>query len=234
MELIQLMTQLNLTRQEATIYVALLTEGDLTGYEAAKVTGISRSNTYNSLSTLVEKGGAFVMEGQPVKYSPVSLEEFCDNQIRRLVQTKAQIIKLAPEKRQEAEGYITIKGETQIMNKARHMIVEAKERVYLSASDQILETIGSDIQEAIMRGIKMVLITNPPFILEGATVYHGKKNHHQIGLIADSNNVLTGDIEEGENSTCLYSRKKNLVDLFKESMKNEIRLIEIMKGNEII
>lgn len=228
MELIQLMTQLNLTRQEATIYVALLTEGDLNGYEAAKVTGISRSNTYNSLSALVEKGGAFVIEGQPVKYSPVSLEEFCDNQIRMLLQTKAQIMKLAPEKRREAEGYITIKGETHILNKARHMISEAEERVYLSVTDQILETIVPDIQEAIARGIKMVLITNPPFTLEGATVYYGKKNHHQIGLIADSANVLTGDIEEGENSTCLYSRKKNLVDLFKKSMKNEIRLIEIV------
>jgi len=232
MELIQLMTQLNLTRQEATIYVALLTEGELNGYEAAKVTGISRSNTYNSLSALVEKGGAFVMEGQPVKYSPVSLEEFCDNQIRRLVQTKTQLMKLAPEKRREAEGYITIKGETHILNKARHMISEAKERVYLSVSDQILETIIPDIGEAIARGIKMVLITNPPFYLEGATVYYGKKNHYQIGLIADSANVLTGDIEEGENSTCLYSRKKNLVDLFKESMKNEIRLIEIVKDSE--
>ena len=231
MELIQLMTQLNLTRQEATIYVALLTEGDLNGYEAAKVTGISRSNTYNSLSALVDKGGAFFMEGQPVKYSSVSLEEFCDNQISKLVQTKAQIMKLAPEKRREAEGYITIKGETHILNKARHMISEAEERVYLSVTDQILETIVPDIKEAIARGIKMVLITNPPFTLEGATVYYGKKNHHQIGLIADSANVLTGDIEEGENSTCLYSRKKNLVDLFKESMKNEIRLIEIMGKN---
>jgi len=147
------------------------------------------------------------------------------------VQIKAQIMKLAPEKRREAERYITIKGETHILNKARHMISEAKERVYLSVTDQILETIVPDIQEAIGRGIKMVLITNPPFTLEGATVYYGKKNYHQIGLIADSANVLTGDIEEGENSTCLYSRKKNLVDLFKESMKNEIRLIEIVGKN---
>ncbi|MBK5246792.1 MAG: TrmB family transcriptional regulator [Peptostreptococcaceae bacterium] len=234
MELIQLMTQLNLTRQEATIYVALLTEGELNGYEAAKVTGISRSNAYNSLSSLVEKGGTFILEGQPVKYSPVSLEEFCDNQIRRLVQTKTQIMKLAPEKRREVEGYITIKGETHILNKARHMISEAKERVYISVSDQILETVMPDIQSAIERGIKMVLITNPPVTLANATVYYGNKNLHQIGLIADSANVLTGDIEDGENSTCLYSQKKNLVDLFKESMKNEIKLIEIMKGKEII
>lgn len=232
MELIQLMTEFNLTRQEATIYVALLKEGELNGYEAAKVTGISRSNAYNSLSALVEKGCAFVMEGQAVKYSPVAPEEFCDNQIRRLKQCKANIMKLAPEKRKEVEGYITIKGETHILDKARKMILDAKERVYLSVSDQILDILISDVKEATKRGIKIVLITNPPFILEDAIVYYGKKNYHQIGLIADSVNVLTGDIEEGENSTCLYSQKKNLVDLFKESMKNEIKLIEIMKGTE--
>jgi sugar-specific transcriptional regulator TrmB len=232
MELIQLMTEFNLTRQEATIYVALLREGELNGYEVAKVTGISRSNTYNSLAALVDKGGAYAMEGQAVKYSPVSLEEFCDNQIRKLNQSKSEIMKLAPEKRKEVEGYITIKGEKHIMNKARQMILEAKERVYLSASDQVLKVLIFDVKDAMKRGIKMVLITNPTFTLEGAIVHHLKKSSYQIGLIADSVNVLTGDIEEGEDSTCLYSQKKNLVDLFKESMKNEIKLIEITKGTE--
>jgi len=79
----------------------------------------------------------------------------------------------------------------------------------------------------------MVLITNKPYRLEGATVYHNEeKPQQQIRLIADSSNVLTGDIDHGEYSTCLYSKKKNLIDLFKDSMKNEIRLIEMMKGRE--
>ena len=42
-----------LTRQEATIYTALLTHGDMTGYEVSKETGISRSNAYAALSNLV-------------------------------------------------------------------------------------------------------------------------------------------------------------------------------------
>ncbi|NCB44825.1 MAG: TrmB family transcriptional regulator, partial [Clostridia bacterium] len=41
-----------LTRQEAVVYWALLTEGPLTGYEVAKSTGISRSNGYTSLANL--------------------------------------------------------------------------------------------------------------------------------------------------------------------------------------
>ena len=110
------------------------------------------------------------------------------------------------------------------------MVSKAQERVYLSVSGQILEYILPEIKNAIDRGIKMVLITNIQLYLEGATVYFAEKSHQQIRLIADSANVLTGDIDDGEYSTCLYSKKENLIDLLKDSLKNEIKLIEMMKG----
>lgn len=47
-----------LTRQESSLYLTLLSDGALTGYEAAKRTGISRSNTYTALACLVDKGAA--------------------------------------------------------------------------------------------------------------------------------------------------------------------------------
>ncbi len=231
MDIVELLTQFNLTRQEASIYLTLLSEGDLNGYEVAKITGISRSNTYTSLAALVEKGGAFVIEGSTIRYTPVPIEEFCGNKVRKLQETKQDLIKSIPQKRDEVEGYITIKGKSHILNKMRNMISEAKERVYLSVSEQILECILSEIKNSIDRGIKMVLITNIPFCLEGATVYFAEKSQQQIRLIADSTNVLTGDIDDGEYSTCLYSKKKNLIDLLKDSLKNEIKLIEMMKGN---
>lgn len=34
------------------------------------------------------------------------------------------------------------------------------------------------------------------------------------------------------NSTCLYSSKQNLVDLFKDALKNEIKLIELLPEAE--
>lgn len=234
MDIIEMLTEFNLTRQEASIYLTLFSEGDLNGYEVSKVTGISRSNTYNSLAALVEKGGAYVIEGTALRYTPVPVEEFCDNKIKKLQEMKADIISNIPQKRDEVEGYITIKGERHILDKMSSMIAEAKERVYLSVSDEILEHILTDVKNVIDRGIKMVIITNTPFQLEGATTYFAEKSNRQIGLIVDSTNVLTGDIEDGEYSTCLYSRKKNLIDLFKNSMKNEIKLIEMMKGKDRI
>ena len=68
MDTIEELKYFGLTGQEATIYVCLLSREQLTGYEAAKETGISRSNTYTALAGLVEKGAAYVMEGQIAQY----------------------------------------------------------------------------------------------------------------------------------------------------------------------
>lgn len=230
MNIVELLTHFNLTRQEAAIYTTLLTEGELNGYEVAKLTGISRSNTYTSLAGLVEKGAAYIIEGTTTRYTPVGIAEFCENKIRYLQQVKEDLVKNMPDKREEAEGYITIKGEKHILDKMKNMLVEAKERVYLSVSKKILHAIGEELKDGLLRGLKVVIITNEPYELTGVTVYYTEKNQDEIRLIADSKNVLTGDITEGDNSTCLYSQKKNLVDLFKDSLKNEIKLIEIMKG----
>ena len=71
MEITERLMHFNLTRQEATLYLLLLKAGRLTGYEAAKQTGISRSNTYTALAGLVEKGAAYIMEeGKVTRYTP--------------------------------------------------------------------------------------------------------------------------------------------------------------------
>ena len=52
MDNIELLMSFGLTRQEARVYVLLLGEGALSGYEAAKRLGISRSNAYAALAGL--------------------------------------------------------------------------------------------------------------------------------------------------------------------------------------
>lgn len=231
MESVEALTQFGLTRQEAAIYLALVTNSALTGYEAAKLTGISRSNTYNALAGLCEKGAAEIVESAPTKYVPVPPGEFCGNRIRRLEATKELLMKSIPEPRAEAEEYITVKGERHILDKMANMLEGAKERVYLSVAGRALEAVMPQLLNILQRELKLVVITPAPFFLEGAIVYHSERDPRQIRLIVDSTCVLTGDISDGEASTCLYSKKKNLVELFKESMKNEIKLAESTERN---
>ena len=232
MELIEGLTHFNLTKQEATLYVLLLKEGYLTGYEAAKQTGISRSNTYTALAGLVDKGAAYVLEeGKVTRYTPVPPEEFCSNKIDRLKEIKDKVLNQLPALKNDAEGYITIKGELEIINKLRNTVRQAEARIYVSANRRVMELLRKELMDALARGLKVVIISDEKFTLPQAICYGTDKQTEQIRLIADSQTVVTGDLEDEENSTCLYSCKRNLVDLFKEALQNEIKLIQIQKGD---
>ncbi len=232
MNLIEGLTNFNLTKQEATLYVLLLKSGQLTGYEAAKQTGISRSNTYTALAGLVDKGAAYVLEeGKVTRYTPVAPADFCSNKISYLEEVKKDILRQLPVLSNDAEGYITIKGAREIINKLRNTVSQAQARIYISANTRMLELLTPELTAALQRGLKVVIIGDKSFSLPGAICYGTTKQSEQIRLIADSHTVLTGDLQDDDDSTCLYSCKRNLVDLFKEALKNEIALIELQKGD---
>ncbi len=216
-----------LTRQEAALYLCLLNGDQMSGYEAAKQTGISRSNAYSGLAGLVEKGGACIIEGDTNKYVAVPVAEFCTNKIRGLAAEKEYLQRhLKASKRQE-EGYITITGYGHIQDKIFTMLEQAEYRVYLAAPTGMIGVLQKEIEKAIARRIKMVVITDGEASLEGATIYLTGKREQQLRLIIDSAYVLTGEISGSNQDTCLYTGQKNFVNVFKEALKNEIKLIAL-------
>ena len=68
--------------------------------------------------------------------------------------------------------------------------------------------------------------------LDAAKVYFGENRGMQIGIIADSKYVLTGEYGEGSMNTCLYSGQKNFVELYKTALANEIKLLSIREENK--
>lgn len=233
MAYIEDLMQFGLTRQESAIYYSLLSEGMMTGYEAAKSTGISRSNAYTALAALVDKGAAYVVEGTPTRYMPVAVREFCENKLEYLQILEKRLVEQQPVSRSEEDAYITISGFHNICQKIGRMLENAQYRVYITGAPVILEIFTESLAELIGRGIKVVLITKPSYTLSGAIIWYTNEiAEGQIGLIVDSMNVLTGDISEHQNCSCLYSKKKNLIDLFKQSLSRQIHLIELtQKGS---
>ncbi|MFW6022810.1 MAG: TrmB family transcriptional regulator [Halanaerobiaceae bacterium] len=229
MDIKDLLTYFNLTRQEAAIYISLIINGSMTGYEVAKETGISRSSVYTNLANLVEKGAAYLIEGDARHYTPVNIEEFCKNKIRQMEDIKEKLTDNIPCRQEEKEGYITIKGKNNILDKIKNMIINAKKRIYISLSGETLNEVLPQLKDAVSRGLKVVIITKKPFELKDTVIYYADNKKYQIRIIVDSAIVMTGEINDESNSTCLYSKKQNLVNLFKEALKNEIKLIEITR-----
>ena len=78
---------------------------------------------------------------------------------------------------------------------------------------------------------KVVIITDQPATFHSAKVYLGESRGMQVGVIADSKYVLTGEYGEGSMNTCLYSGQKNFVELYKTALANEIKLLSIREEN---
>lgn len=218
-----------LTRQEASIYLCLAANKEMTGYEVAKITGISRSNVYNALASLVEEGAAYLLEGNTNKYTAVDVEEFCQNKIRHLQRTKDELVRDMPKNNADCEGYITIASHKHIMDRVHYMLANVEYRVYISMPVEFLEKCREDINRLIDTEKKVVLIVSEEVSFPGAIIYVTDKKEPQIRLIVDSKYVLTGDMSGSAADTCLYCGQKNFVNVFKESLKNEIKLIELTK-----
>ncbi len=215
-----------LTHQEAQIYVSLLNHGEMSGYEVAKDTGISRSNVYASINSLVDKGGAYLLEGEVTKYTPVPVNQFTKNMLEDFSRKAEYLNSHAPAKVQNHEGYITIVGAQNIRNKLRQMISVTEQRLYIMAQAEILQSLVADLQKLIKSGKKVVIITKG-FSLEGAKIYETEIEDGQLRFISDSAYVLTGEYTGDVHDTALYSGQKNLVTVLKEALKNKIITLEI-------
>ena len=238
-ELIERLMKFGLTRQESGIYMCLYQNGALTGYEAAKLTGISRSNVYSAMISLLEKGAACILEGASNKYVAASPDEFTSNYMKYLENCRQDILKNIPEQTEVHEGYITIEGYRHIIDKIENMLEHAEMRAYLSASYDLIEKLQDSISKLSKQKKKMVIISDCKELSElkfdaecekNIILYTSEKKAAQFRLIIDSTYVLTGELTGEKSDTALYSAQPNFVDVFKEALHNEIKLIEIMGG----
>lgn len=216
-----------LTRQEATIYICLVQSGSMNGYEVAKLTGISRSNVYNALAGLVEKGAANRVEAASNKYVAISVDEMCENKIRAMAEAKEYLAEHLKKADEGTDGYITIDGFAHIKNKILVMLAQAEHRVYLSLAGKYIKEFEPELKRLLADGKKVVLLTDADCTLKEAQIYLTNPKVGQIHLIVDSCYVLTGQVTESQSDTCLYTGQENFVSVLKQALRNEIRLIEL-------
>lgn len=219
--LLNALKKIGFTQQEAIIYIYLCKNGELTGYEAAKYSGISRSNAYAALSSLVDKGYAHIIEGTTSKYIAVPKEELIKN-AERDFQENIRIIKEDLEFNvANQEPYITISGENHILNKLKNIIDTSEMRIYISCDADVLNLLEQELMRAIDRSMKVVILSPGTLSSDRDYIYYKTDPSESFKLIADTKEVIAGNFKQ-----CLYSRNTTLLTLMKESFINEITVIE--------
>src|SRR5512142_295755 len=153
--------QLGFSTYEARAYIGLLRQNPITGYQLSKLSGVPRSRIYETLERLVAKGYAVALQTEPAEYSPLTahelvahLQEQFDGTLSTL---EAELRKVSTA--QATESMWNLRGREDILRRARRMIAQAEESVYLVGWGATIQELQPELEAADQRGIRIVLIT---------------------------------------------------------------------------
>lgn len=239
---IQLLKLFHFTESETKVYIALLKNGAGTGYEISKWSSVPRSKVYNTLEILMEKGCAVVSkQTNPVNYSAVPIEELINNIRTNVEEDLAEVQKELTSYNQtmDLETLWYIRGYSNIFNKCRHLLEEAKSDVYIQVWREDLPYILEELQAVEKRLAQTVIIlysTDHDYDVPLHYYYrHGfeeakleESGGRWINLVIDSKEVLFGHIQNDKNAEVIWTQSLPMVFLTKENISHDAYCLKLI------
>ncbi|MCF7918652.1 MAG: hypothetical protein K9N06_01910 [Candidatus Cloacimonetes bacterium] len=157
-----LLLDIGFNQVEAAVYLTLLQNPSITGYKISSLLGKSRSNVYQALKTLEQKGVILQLQGDGTnrQFRAVPIEQVLDQKEREFLTRKDMISKAFKDLGQDEEDDQIYKLNTlsQVYTEAIKMIEQAEEIIFLDACLLQLRQIETALIQAVARGIKIVLL----------------------------------------------------------------------------
>ena len=154
--------QLNFSQYESMAYLALLKQGEVTGYELAKNSGIPDSKIYAVLNKLIEKDVILALDSEPVKYTPIPPDDIIARMKGNYLytfDTLSESLNEIYQSQQTTDQYIwNLSGRQEIMRKIIEFIDRATISLYLSVWDEEVAEIKESLYRASERSIKMSIV----------------------------------------------------------------------------
>ncbi len=240
-KIISLMQNIGFTQYESQVYLALLQQSHISGYELAKISGVPASKIYQILNKLTDKEMILAIDSDPRKYVPLPPREILSRYKNDYLQTMDSLnekLSLLYAQDEASESYIwNLSGRNEIIRKLTEFISEAKEHLYLSVWDEEVEEISEALLQAEAAGVELTLVHFGKKILgKGKEYRHG--NEHQIrierggrriALIVDDKKVVLGHFLKDGSSTAAWTSNKGLVLLAKDYIIHDIYSIRVIQ-----
>ena len=236
---LQNLQHLNFTQYEAKAYLALLRQGDVSGYELAKNSGVPASKIYQVLNRLIEKEVVLAIDSEPVKYTPIPPDEILSRYRRDYLNNLEMLTKSLDEiytKQQYTDNYIgNITGRKFILEKVGEFISLARKTIHLSVWDEDVEEIQEALSFAAKRNVKIYVVHFGEKMLGFGQEYrHGREHQirqergaRRIALETDEEKVILGHFLDSGGSNAVWTMNKGLVLLAKDYIIHDIYTIRI-------
>lgn len=245
--LVRDLQDLGLNEYEARAYIALLRLQPATAYEVSKAANLPKANSYTVLESLSKKEAVQPVSESPVRYTAVPPERLfdaiADRTARRCERVKEGLSKLAEA---PSHDYVwSITGADAVSERIRQMIRDARERVWIKASEDTLEPYRDDLRAAAKRGVEIIIIlfgAHPERFSFGANakawLHEGNgvpvgNSPFLITMTRDHEEALLAEVREQTYGS--HTRSRPLVTVAETLIRHEIYFAEIFEvmGDEI-
>ena len=228
---------------EAKVYVTLLQNKALNGYEIAKLSGVSRSLVYDVIERLLNKGFIIKSEGAINYYVALdynkTLEKIDNENHKNLLNAEAKL-KLLSKKENDNEFIFNIRGIDKFIEKAKERILLAKREISLSIRKQDFALLEDDLLKAIKRGVKVYIFSFEDIILDKAEIFSYKVKdasnlfpYRRISLIIDNNDTFIGE-NIGDKSVSIYTKNQAISSLAIDEIVLNIFWFKLIEKNSLL
>ncbi len=240
---VQSLLELGFSQYEARCYVGLLGPEAQTGYGVAKITGVPQPKVYEALRKLVSRGAARELAGEPARFVAVPPDELLTDLKttfdERLEAARATSRRVAgADKAAALEHVDRLVLLKQIIAAASRSLAAAERRVYLSASASELKVLRGPIEQAIGRGVDVVVLSfgRAPFAMEGLRVFHHASTdgavyrRHQarhIALVADSRETVYAVAPDGQDWHGVSTSSMPVIAAVKGYIRHDIDMQQV-------
>lgn len=232
---LQKLTGLGLSSNEAIIYIALLEESPLTGYEVAKRCNLSRGSIYTTLERLVEKGA--VQKTIESKYLSVDLKQFIKNRLSYFsdcadyLKSNAEALRIT----ESYESVFHVYGHNNILKRVKEMISNARREIGLAAFKEELEELNDFLVKAKKRNIRLHIMSFGSFKLDGIDIVaHSKEDWvfkklkgRFLNIVKDIEEGLIGSVDDTEKCMASWSKNPHFCTDIHLYIAHEIALIKV-------
>ncbi len=238
-QIIQEFLRMGISAQEVRAYISLLEQEYVTGYQLSKSAGIPSSKIYSVLNRLLERGFVIGADTRPVRYVPRPPEEILadirDEFGASLAALESSLKTLRNGTRKNDIVAWNTTGRDDVMRKARSMINQCAEKVYLAAWPQDLRPIRASLSEAAKRGVDLHLVSYGNTTFDRGTIYFHRpsdypfreRRERRFVLASDSSKAVIASFTPGGDGHGVWTENAGLVNLFKDFVIHEIYIIKI-------
>lgn len=231
--MIERLTALGFSSQEAKVYLALLQHPSATGYELAKHAGLQRANVYQVLAALTDRQAVErITENQPARFVAHPPAEVLGRIKRQTAERADGLIAdlSALTAKNEPTGFFSLRDREAVIERTAALVGEASDRVAVCLWSDDLDWLAGPLRSASASGCQVVVNVFGEVDLDFGEVFTHEAPARTVGghllvLAVDQRTALVGSLDEPVGA--VFTEHPALVGIVEKLIRDETYLAAI-------